>query len=44
MCRAVDERYSQHLVKGIASVPVGAIEQAQRKGSIVSLLIHVRIV
>ncbi|CAF2516509.1 unnamed protein product [Rotaria sp. Silwood2] len=31
MCRAVDELCHEHIIKGIASVPVGAIEQAKRK-------------
>jgi hypothetical protein len=31
MCRAVDEVCSKHIIKGIASVPVGAVEQAKRK-------------
>ncbi|CAF3220434.1 unnamed protein product [Rotaria socialis] len=31
MCRAVDELCHKHIIKGIASVPVGAIEQAKRK-------------
>jgi len=31
MCRAVDELCSKHIVKGIASVPFGAIEQAKKK-------------
>lgn len=31
MCRAVNEICPEHIVKGIASVPVGAIEQAKRK-------------
>ena len=32
MCRAVDELCHKHIRKGIASVPVGAIDQAKRKG------------
>jgi len=32
MCRAVDELCYKHIIKGIASVPVGAIEQAKRDG------------
>lgn len=40
MCRAVDELYAKHIVKGIASVPVGAIAQAKRKDfDIATLLI-----
>lgn len=31
MCRAVNEICPEHIVKGIASVPVGTIEQAKRK-------------
>ena len=31
MCQAVDELCHEHIIKGIASVPVGAIEQAKRK-------------
>ena len=30
MCRAVDELCHEHIVKGIVSVPVGAIEHAKR--------------
>ncbi|CAF0752098.1 unnamed protein product [Adineta steineri] len=30
MCRAVNELCHEHIIKGIASVPVGAIEQAKR--------------
>jgi hypothetical protein len=31
MCRAVDELCHEHIIQGIASVPVGTIEQAKRK-------------
>jgi hypothetical protein len=31
MCRAVDELCHKHIIKGIASVPVGAIEKAKKK-------------
>jgi hypothetical protein len=31
MCRAVNDLCHKHIIKGIASVPVGAIEQAKRK-------------
>ncbi|UJR28517.1 hypothetical protein I4U23_009755 [Adineta vaga] len=31
MCRAVNELYHEHIIKGIASIPVGTIEQAKRK-------------
>lgn len=31
MCRAVNEICPEHIVKGIASVPIGTIEQAKRK-------------
>ena len=31
MCRAIHELCHDHIVQGIASVPVGAIEQAKRK-------------
>ena len=31
MCRAVDELCHEHIIKGIASIPVGTIEQAKRK-------------
>lgn len=31
MCRAVDELCHMHVVKGIASIPAGSIEQAKRE-------------
>lgn len=31
MCRAVDEVCHKHIRKGIVSVPIGAIKQAERK-------------
>ncbi len=39
MCRAVDELCHEHIIKGIASVPVGAIEQAKRK-DFLFLIVH----
>ncbi|CAF1065483.1 unnamed protein product [Rotaria sordida] len=41
MCRAIDELCHEHIIKGIASVPVGAIEQAQRKDSYIYIYIYV---
>jgi hypothetical protein len=42
MCRAVDELCHEHIIKGIASVPVGTIEQAKRKDLNFYLLILIK--
>ncbi|CAF3492195.1 unnamed protein product [Rotaria sp. Silwood1] len=43
MCRAVDELFHEHIIKGIASVPVGSIEQAKRKDLYIYMYVYVHV-